>query len=464
VSTRWDAIVIGAGPGGMAGACVLAENGARVLVLDEQPAPGGQIYRAVENVAAQGADALARLGADYAAGADLVARFRVSGSTFQPGSTVWQVAPERAVWVSCGGRSACLEADVILLATGAMERPVPVPGWTLPGVMTAGAVQILLKSAALVPSVPFVLAGSGPLPLLVAQQCIAAGAAPAAFLDTGSWQDAVAAVRYLPGALGETARRTLAKGLALHAALRRGGMKMFRGVHDIRIEGDDRAEAISFRVGRRQHRMPVALVALHEGVIPAQQITRAIGCAHAWDVGQRCFRPQIDDWGNSSVEGVLVAGDAAGIGGAAAAASAGRVAAFEALRRLGRIDAARRDALAATDRRAMKAERAVRPLLDRMFTPRREILCPADDVVVCRCEEVTAGALRQAVAQGCQGPNQAKSFLRCGMGPCQGRLCGPVVAEVIATARGQAVDATGYFRIRPPMKPVTLGEIAELET
>ncbi|MBU6497095.1 MAG: (2Fe-2S)-binding protein [Rhodospirillales bacterium] len=448
----------------MSGACLLAEHGAQILVLDEQPAPGGQIYRAVERVATQGRTALDRLGGEYAAGVALAARFRASGCAYWPGSTVWQVTPERSVWVSRNGRSVHLRADVILLATGAMERPVPVPGWTLPGVMTVGAVQILLKSAALLPSVPFVLAGSGPLPLLVAQQCLAAGARPAAFLDTGSPSNMFAAMRHLPGALGLPARRMLAKGLALRAALRRSGVRVFRNVRDMRIEGDHAAEAIRFRSGRAEHRVEAQLVALHDGVIPSQQITRLVGCAHVWDARQRCFRPQLDDWGNSSVEGVMVAGDAAGIGGAASAALAGRLAAFEALRLLGRIDAAQRDKWAAADRRAMRAERAVRPLLERMFPPRPEILCPADDVVVCRCEEVTAGALRQAVAQGCQGPNQAKSFLRCGMGPCQGRLCGPVVTEVIAAARGQTIEETGYFRIRPPLKPVTLGEIALLET
>jgi len=97
-----------------------------------------------------------------------------------------------------------------------------------------------------------------------------------------------------------------------------------------------------------------------------------------------------------------------------------------------------------------------------MYTPRAEILRPADEVIVCRCEEVTAGQIRAVVAHGCQGPNQAKSFLRAGMGPCQGRLCGPVVSAVIAGERGVSVAEIGYYRIRPPLKPITVGELAAL--
>src|SRR6185295_17126297 len=114
----------------------------------------------------------------------------------------------------------------------------------------------------------------------------------------------------------------------------------------------------------------------------------------------------------------------------------------------GRVDAARRDSLAMGDRRGWSAHVAIRRFLDVMYAPRQEVLRPADDVTICRCEEVAAGALREVVRQGCLGPNQAKAFLRAGMGPCQGRLCGPVVTELIAEARGVSPTEVGYYRIR----------------
>ena len=178
------------------------------------------------------------------------------------------------------------------------------------------------------------------------------------------------------------------------------------------------------------------LVALHEGVIPAQQLPRSIGCDFAWDAVQRCFAPTLDAWGNSSIDGVLIAGDAGGIGGARAAEHAGRLAAFEALRRLG--TSMPRDAMHwPPPISAQQAHLAIRRFLDVLYAPRDEILRPADDVTVCRCEEIAAGSVRTVVRQGCLGPNQAKAFLRAGMGACQGRLCGPVVTELIAAERGR---------------------------
>jgi NADPH-dependent 2,4-dienoyl-CoA reductase/sulfur reductase-like enzyme len=165
-------------------------------------------------------------------------------------------------------------------------------------------------------------------------------------------------------------------------------------------------------------------------------------------------------WGNTSVAGILVAGDGGGIIGARAAEHAGRIAAAEALRQLGRLDEAARDRLAEPERTGLAAQLAVRPFLDACFAPPPWVLRPADDVMVCRCEAVRAGAVREVVAQGCLGPNQAKSFLRAGMGACQGRMCGPVVSELIAEARGVGLEEVGYYRIRPPLKPVTVGELA----
>jgi NADPH-dependent 2,4-dienoyl-CoA reductase/sulfur reductase-like enzyme len=394
-----------------------------------------------------------------------VERFRASGTAFHPGSLVWQVTPQREVWFGENGHSHQIRAEAVIVTTGAMERPVPVPGWTLPGVMTAGAVQIMLKSAGAVPDQSFVVAGSGPLLYLLVQQCLAAGARPTAVLDTTSRSNQWRSMRHLPSAAStRDGRDYLRKGLAMIASLRRSGVPRYRRVSGIRIEGTDTVTGIAFRSGGTEHRLATSLVALHEGVIPAQQMARSIGCAFSWDAVQCCFAPVLDEWGSSSVEGVLIAGDAGGIGGARAAEHAGRLAAFEALHRLGRIDAARRDALAADDRRERQAQLAVRRFLDVLYAPSDAVLRPADDVVVCRCEEIDAGAVRGVVRQGCQGPNQAKAFLRAGMGPCQGRLCGPVVTTLIAEARGVAPDEVGYYRIRSPLKPVTVGELASLET
>ncbi len=452
---RCDLAVIGAGPAGLAAATRAAEAGLSVELFDEQPAPGGQIYRAIESVPAPRRELL---GPDYAAGAALASAFRASGAGYHPGALVWNVDATLAVDFSRDGRSRQCRARAVVVATGAIERPTPLPGWTLPGVTGAGALQILLKAQGLVPSEPVVLAGSGPLLLLLADQLTRAGAPPKAVVETVPRGRLLAAAKHLPAAL--RAPGYLAKGLKMLRALKAAGVPLHRGATDLAIEGGERAEALSFTAGGRRHRLEAGLIALHQGVVPNQQVTRLLRCAHRWSGSQRCFLPVLDDWCESSVEGVFVAGDGAGIGGAASAALRGRLAALGALRRL-RGDVAEDEA--AGLRRDLARDGAVRPLLEALYAPSEQVLAPADDTLVCRCEEVTAGQLRQSVALGCPGPNQAKSFLRCGMGPCQGRFCGLAVTEIIAAARGEPQQEIDYYRIRPPLKPLPLAELAAFE-
>ncbi|HSF93407.1 MAG TPA: NAD(P)/FAD-dependent oxidoreductase [Thermohalobaculum sp.] len=458
IETDCDFAIIGAGPAGMAAANLAAEGGARVVLLDEQAAPGGQIYRAIT---AGGAGRGEILGSDYLAGAALARGLEQPGIRTLWGATVWRVDANGGVVFSRGGAASRLRARRILVATGALERPFPFPGWTLPGVMTAGAVQILLKGAGIVPG-DAVLAGSGPLLYLVASQMIAAGAPPAALVETRGPNGLAGAMRHLPGAL--RGWRVLAKGASLLAAIRRAGVPRHTGATGLRAEGGGAVEALRFRAGGQDHLLPSRILLIHQGVVPNVQISRSLRLAHDWDAAQRCWRPRLDEWGGTECEKIAIAGDGGGIGGARAAALQGRLAALEALRALGQIDMAERDRRAAPERRALARELAIRPFLDALYAPPREALVPPDETVICRCEEVTAGEVRGYAALGCLGPNQAKAFGRCGMGPCQGRYCGLTVGEVLADARGVAPAEVGYYRLRAPLKPVTLGELASLDS
>src|ERR1051326_420073 len=193
-----DLAIVGAGPAGLAAAALAGELGLETVLIDEQEGPGGQIYRAIERAEAAGASSF---GADYLAGQPLVAAFRASGARYRPATTVWHIDPDGTLSLASNGASDTIHARRILLATGAIERPVPIPGWTLPGVMTVGAAQILLKTAALVPEGPVVLAGQGPLLYLAAVQLARAGAPPAALLETTRHENYHTAARRLPGTL-----------------------------------------------------------------------------------------------------------------------------------------------------------------------------------------------------------------------------------------------------------------------
>jgi NADPH-dependent 2,4-dienoyl-CoA reductase/sulfur reductase-like enzyme len=451
-----DLIIIGAGPAGMSAARRAAGLGLTVAILDEQPTPGGQIYRDVERASLLRGDIL---GPEFTEGLTLTQGLAHGNIRHLRGAVVWQIEPGPRVCFSQEGKAAVVTGKRLLLATGALERPMPVPGWTLPGVMTAGAAQILLKQSGIV-SEGAVLVGSGPLLYLVASQMLRAGAPPLALVETQTKADLARSLRHIGGAL--RGWPYLLKGLKMLWALRRAGVPRHVGATQIAVEGEAQARAVTFRTGGTEHRVACNTVLLHHGVVPNTQAARSIDIAHIWDEGQSCFVPKVDRWGRSTVSDVFIAGDGAGIGGAKVAALQGEIAALEIACDLGQITAAERDTKARPLQTDLSAERAARPFIDAAYPPYAGALTPADSTIICRCEEVTAGDIRQMARQGCLGPNQTKAFGRPGMGPCQGRFCGLSVTQILSEANRSTPDQTGYYRIRPPLKPVTLGEIAAM--
>lgn len=454
---RCDLAIIGAGPAGMAAAAEAAQRGLSVTLLDEQNRPGGQIYREVDRA---GGPRGAILGQDYLHGMTLTEKLHQAGITHLSGAVAWAIEDSFRISFTRQGRAGQVDAERIILATGALERPMPVPGWTLPGVMTAGAAQILLKQSGVLPR-RAVLTGCGPLLYLIAAQMVRAGTPPLALVETQTAASPLAAARHLPGAL--RGWRYLAKGLKMLAEIKRAGVPRYTGATDIAVAGSTRAEAVTFRSKGQAHSITCDTALLHHGVVPNTQAARSMNVPHVWSEAQQCFVPETGAWGETAKDGVLIAGDGAGISGAMAAEFAGRIAALKAAEELGRITALERDRLAAPSFSQLSRETAVRPFLDAAYPPYADALQPADSTIVCRCEEVTAGDIRSYARLGCLGPNQAKAFGRAGMGPCQGRYCGLTVTALLAEANGQTPDETGYYRIRPPIKPVTLGELAAME-
>lgn len=449
-----DVVIVGAGPAGMAAAVELRAQGLSVLVVDEQPAPGGQVWRGVER---NNANRLARaLGKDYARGETLVRQFRDCGAEYRPETQVWQVEEGWKVFLTRAGVAELVTARAVLLATGAQERPVPFEGWTLPGVMTVGAAQILLKSGGFMPEGPVWLCGAGPLPLLYAHQILALGGRIDGIIDTSAPANRAQALRHLPRALRDW--RSLAKGARWMRELRRSGIRVVKGASDVRAEGDERLTHVAWTENGQTQRAPAGLLLTHEGVIPSVHATLSLGCAHDWNAGQRCLAPRLDKWGETTREGLFVAGDGAGIGGADAAVARGGLAALGIARRLGaKVDDGRRATLETELARAL----ATRPFLDALYPAPMDKI--PDGLTVCRCEEVTAGRIREAARAGAPDPNQVKAATRAGMGPCQGRQCGYTVSRLIAEEHGLDEGHAGFFNIRPPLKPITLGALASLE-
>lgn len=456
MQTNFDIIVVGAGPAGMSAVIEAAKHGAAVCLLDEQIRAGGQIYRNVANTKPAQAKIL---GKDYLAGRSLVEALEQTSVDHRAGVTVWNVGEDGAVTYSRDGQAQQVHGQHVILASGATERPVPLPGWTLPGVITAGAAQIMMKSDGLVAQ-NAVLVGSGPLLYLVATQLLAAGAPPKALIETQTRKNFISALPHFLGALKDW--KQLAKGIRFLSALKRARIPRYTAATDISIEGTDHAQAVTFRAGGRDHRIETDMVLLHQGVVPNTQISRSLRLEHRYDDIQRCFHPVTDNLGQSSNRLFSIAGDGAGIGGAKVAALSGRLSALNALAQIGKIAQDLRDKEASDLLKARQSELSIRPFLDMLYSPPETVFLPADDTIICRCEEVRAGDIRQFAAMGCASPNRTKVFGRCGMGPCQGRNCGLTVTEILAAENNDTQDGVGGFRIRAPLKPVTLSELAAL--
>ena len=460
-----ELIVIGGGPAGLAAAATAAQAGVECLLIDEQATPGGQIYRSVQSIPEQRAKLL---GPDYQCGRELVERFNASGAGYLPGTTLWNLGtrlwnlgshPELGILHD--GQASLMIAERVIIASGAMERPVPFPGWTLPGVMPAGAGQILLKSSGVVPNDGLILAGSGPLLLLLAWQYLQAGVTIGAILDMTPSSNFWHALPHLPRAL--LAHHYIIKGLRYQLQLKLAGVPFFKGVTGLRTLGSDSVEAVEFECRNSVRRLETSLLLSHFGVIPDSHLARCAGCDHRWNEAQLCWCPVVDEWGNSSLDGIAIAGDGAGIGGAVAARHAGRLAGLESAHALGHITTTQRDDASREDRRWLNDDLQVRPFLEVMFRPSSELLDEPDNAtLICRCEEVNAGEIRDAIRAGHQNTNQVKFFTRCGMGPCQGRQCNNAVSQLVAKELDIDMMAAGGYRIRPPIRPLSIAQLAAL--
>ena len=462
-TTQCELLVVGAGPAGMAAATTAAQQGIQTILLDEQAAPGGQIYRAITSTPIRDRKIL---GEDYWHGESLLEPFKQSGAHYVPGATVWAVAQMTVadtaqgfeVGYSVAGEARMLHAKHILLATGAQERPFPIPGWTLPGVLTVGAAQILLKSSGLVPGQRTVLAGCGPLLYLVAWQYLNAGIKVDALLDTtppGRLGKA------LPHVWGFLTSAYFSKGLKLLREVK-AQVRIVKGVTALEALGTDALQSVRFTAGGRTETLGAAQLLLHQGVIPNINLAQAIGVELRWNESMLCWEPKVDAWGTTNVVGVSIAGDGGGIAGALAAEQRGRLCALQAAQQLGKITTAQRDAASVNPSAALARAVRGREFFDTLYQAPEQFRLPVGDTIVCRCEEITAGQVRETVKLGCPGPNQMKSFLRCGMGPCQGRFCSVTVTELIAQERGVTPQEVGHYRLRFPTKPLTLGELAAL--
>ncbi len=458
MTTTYDAIVIGAGPAGISASSCLAEMGLQVLTLDEQQRLGGQIYRNIQQASHKIRD---DMGEDYVRGLGLAQRFEKSGAVYCPGASVWNIEPDGYVYYSKDGQSKQIRAHYIIIATGAMERPVPFPGWNLPGVMGAGAVNNLAKEAGLTPDCGVVMAGSGPLLLLEACLLIRKGVNIKAILETTpKLLSAEAMLKAFPAL-----KRIdfLRKGLKMVGDIKKSGVPHYKGIKKLRVFGDDKVEEVEAYNGSQRLHFTADMLLTHFGVIPNTHIYRLLGCHIDWNHEQRYWYPQTDEWGRTNFTNIFAAGDGAGVKGALAAEYKGELTALEVAHCLGIIPAYERDQLAGPIKKELHFDNHPRPFVDAVFSPVFNKESFDDETILCRCENINIGDVRKAVGEGVREVNELKIVTRSGMGACQGRMCGPAMAEIIGAELALSPKQVGVLKIRPPLKPIPLEEVAEME-
>lgn len=456
---QFDALVVGAGPAGMSAAIEICRHGGSVHVVDEQSAPGGQIYRAAENATKKQAKIF---GETYRRGADLISEFRASGCTYSPNTTVVNVDPNLNADVVSGGKMWRIDARQLVLATGAYERPVPLEGWTLPGVMTAGAAQVLAKQSGVVPSGRVALVGNGPLLWLLAWQFRRLGVDLTAIVEmdvnrrpSGTWD-------HLGGFLVSPYARDGLKYL-LSAQLR---TRKVRASGAVRILGE--SEVTGIEIARRKS-SPVLIdadvVLVHDGIIPSVHLPGAAGCDLKWSISQRAWRPNVDAWQRADgCAGIHVVGDGASIQGAGAAEATGAIAATDVLFQTGKLTESERDVAALKWRSAHRRHMRGRRFIDSWFTPVEAVRLASPTALVCRCEAVTRADAETALRSHPDRLAHLKSTTRCGMGPCQGRMCMPSIGSLAKHEIGVHPTCIGPPSFRFPTKPVNVATLAGFET
>ncbi len=451
-------VIVGAGPAGVRAAETLVAAGLTPTVIDENARWGGQIYRqppadagflrpkkTLYGFEAHKADALHMTMAKLLRHID-----------YRPDTLAWACECDRLDTLHAG-REASVPFSHLIIASGATDRVLPIPGWTLPGVYTMGGAQVALKAQGCAIGRRVVLAGTGPLLYLVAYQYVKAGAQIAAVLDTSPFSRQFAAAPKLA-----RQPRTFAKGLYYVGWLKAHGMKIERGVTLVGVRGERFVTGIDWKRGSSDaatQTIDCDAIGLGFGLRPETQLADLAGCHFRFDAHNRCWLPELDAAGRSSVKNIYLAGDGAGIAGADAAELAGRRAALALLEDLGIAHPGGNGLpdVASIDR-SLQRIAVFRAGIEAAFAPLSGDTSQwPDDMTVCRCEEVSAGTLRRCIRDGeASEINRLKALTRVAMGRCQGRMCGEAAVALLSEETGRPAAEVGRIRTQPPLKPIPM--------
>jgi D-hydroxyproline dehydrogenase subunit alpha len=464
-SEQYDVLVIGGGPAGLAAGAVVANVGLSVAVVDERVTLGGQIYKQL-GPGFEVRDA-AHLGRDYLRGRALIDAIERSNARLLLRTSAVAISGDEIVLVEEGARAQPVTARRILLAPGAHDRPVVFPGWTLPGVITAGGAQALVKTQRLLPGREIVFAGSGPLALAFPAQLRGYGANVTLVLEAGPPPRPRDLLRMAAAAPGNS--ELLRDAASYRARLLRSRTPLRYRRIVVRAEGDERVEAVvharvdaDWRViPGSEERVPADALCIGYGFFPSVELLRLAGCELGYD--ENAGGPVVvrDAWMRTTVPGVFAAGDGAGVAGSHVAIAEGRIAALAIALDLGALSVEEVDARARPIRSAMRRKLAFATALRGLHTIGPGVYeLATGETVVCRCEEVTRAQLDGAI-ESSPDINVVKGLTRAGMGLCQGRNCQRQIAAMIARRHDRPLPSVSFATPRLPVRPVPIGAMAD---
>ena len=450
----YDLIVLGAGPAGASAAIEADALGLKTMLIDEQDAAGGQVWQAPTPAARS---------SSRSEGETLRRRLAASGVHTAFSKRVWHI--EQGFVLSTAGAAgiASSRAPALILATGALERHVPVPGWTLPGVIGLAAATTLLKAQGALPGRRVVVAGVGPLLFQVAALVLEAGGAMAAVIDLNGRAEWLSQTKSLA-----TRPDLLWKGFSWLARIRTAGVPVLSRHALRRIDGSEGVKSVVAGpvdadwapLPCQERSFQCDAVCLGFGLTPLTDASRLLGARHVFDPSLGGWTVANDADQKTSVAQLYACGDGAGILGAAAAPLRGRIAALAAARDLGRLTQCHFAERVRPLRRELDRKTRFGLAMTHLTMPRSGLLVAiTPETVVCRCEAVTRATLDRAIVDGAVTINDLKSATRCGMGPCGGRSCEDAAAALIAAKTGHSRERIGAGTARPPLRPLPLDSL-----
>jgi NADPH-dependent 2,4-dienoyl-CoA reductase/sulfur reductase-like enzyme len=456
-----DAVVVGSGIAGIVAARKMADARLRVLVLDENLHPGGQILRSLPKTMKTGT--APRLDPWIKAGQAVMNHLRNKRITLMNQAKVLGIDDDSVLLVEETGRKAFeVKPRAILFATGARERFLPFKGWTLPGVFSTGAVQILIKSAGLLPARQILIGGAGLFPFTVAYEYLRSRGCVLALLDLGSLRRKVP-----PWSVFFSHILRFTEGLRYLGRLILSGVVVRHGTTIVEAKGEKTLqEVVAARVDRKGrliqgsesvYRTPA--LAVGHGFVPNIELPQAAGCGLTYDGALGGWTVKVTPDLETTKENIFAAGEITGVGGARKSLIEGCISAASILQKLGK-------GVEKSPLSRLKEERRKQLCFGRYFNALYKVPGPtmasiADEAVVCRCEDVTMGDIRKAISEGHDTPGAIKKALRVGMGNCQGRTCGPVLQDILSLYAGRPGSEIPPLSARIPVKPVSMSTLID---